>query len=135
MGVTIGKKGVDRLNADFGVTVEGFRDAGRLAQVELAQRRDEARYLQPQAFVERGHLEGDDIAALDSCNICVALLTGPDQDSGTSAELGYMYAHGKRCYGITDDFRFLNNMLWGICGEGLRIAPDIAGLLTLVGSA
>ena len=77
----------------------------------------------------------DDIAALDSCNICVALLTGPDQDSGTSAELGYMYAQGKRCYGITDDFRFLNNMLWGICGEGQRIADDIDGLLKLVCSA
>jgi len=63
------------------------------------------------------------------------LLTGPDQDSGTSAELGYMYAQGKLCYGITDDFRFLNNMLWGICGEGERIASDIAGLITLVGPA
>jgi nucleoside 2-deoxyribosyltransferase len=77
----------------------------------------------------------DDIAALDNCEICVALLTGPDQDSGTSAELGYMYAQGKLCYGITDDFRFLNNMLWGICGEGERIASDIAGLITLVGPA
>jgi nucleoside 2-deoxyribosyltransferase len=77
----------------------------------------------------------DDIAALDVCDLCVALLTGPDQDSGTSAELGYMYAQGKRCYGITDDFRFLNNMLWGICGEGERIAPDIAALLALVGLA
>ena len=77
----------------------------------------------------------DDNAALDSCDICVGLLTGPDQDSGTSAELGYMYAQGKRCYGITDDLRFLNNMLWGICGEGQRVAPDIAGLLMLVGPA
>jgi nucleoside 2-deoxyribosyltransferase len=77
----------------------------------------------------------DDIAALDSCDMCVALLTGPDQDSGTSAELGYMYAQGKLCYGITDDFRFLNNMLWGICGEGQRIAQKIEGLLALIGSA
>jgi nucleoside 2-deoxyribosyltransferase len=74
----------------------------------------------------------DDIAALDSCEICVALLTGPDQDSGTSAELGYMFAHGRICFGVSDDFRFLNNMLWGICGEGARIAPDISGLLALL---
>ena len=73
-----------------------------------------------------------DIAALDACDVCVALLTGPDQDSGTSAELGYMYARGKLCYGITDDFRFLNNMLWGICGEGRRIARDIPGLIALI---
>ncbi len=77
----------------------------------------------------------DDIAALNSCEVCVALLTGPDQDSGTSAELGYMYAQGKLCYGITDDFRFLNNMLWGICGEGQRITQKIGGLLALIGSA
>lgn len=77
----------------------------------------------------------DDIAALDRCDVCVALLTGPDQDSGTSAELGYMYAQGKPCFGITDDFRFLNNMLWGICGAGQRIAPSIEALLELVGPA
>lgn len=74
----------------------------------------------------------DDITALNACDLCVALLTGPDQDSGTSAELGYMYAQGKICFGISDDFRFLNNMLWGICGEGTRIAKDIQGLLTLL---
>ncbi|MFV9504007.1 MAG: nucleoside 2-deoxyribosyltransferase [Oscillochloridaceae bacterium umkhey_bin13] len=74
----------------------------------------------------------DDIAALDACDMCVALLTGADQDSGTSAELGYMFAQGKPCFGITDDFRYRNNMLWGICGEGRRIAADIPGLLALL---
>jgi nucleoside 2-deoxyribosyltransferase len=74
----------------------------------------------------------DDIAALDACDLCVALLTGPDQDSGTSAELGYMFAQGKPCFGLSDDFRYLNNMIWGICGEGARIAKDIAGLLDLL---
>lgn len=43
-----------------------------------------------------------------------------------------MYAQGKPCFGITDDFRFLNNMLWGICGEGQRIAPNIEALIALV---
>lgn len=74
----------------------------------------------------------DDIVALDACDLCVALLTGADQDSGTSAELGYMFAHGKPCFGITDDFRYLNNMIWGICGEGKRIAKDIPGLIALL---
>jgi nucleoside 2-deoxyribosyltransferase len=86
----------------------------------------------PEAQVRVFH---DDIAALDACDMCVALLTGPDQDSGTSAELGYMYARGKPCFGITDDFRFLNNMLWGICGEGRLIARDIRGLVALIGAA
>ena len=74
----------------------------------------------------------DDIAALDACDLCVALLTGPDQDSGTSAELGYMFAQGKPCFGISDDFRYRNNMLWGICGEGARLAKDIPGLMALL---
>lgn len=74
----------------------------------------------------------DDIAALESCDLCVALLTGADQDSGTSAELGYMFAQGKPCFGVSDDFRYLNNMLWGICGEGRRIAKDVDGLLDLL---
>jgi nucleoside 2-deoxyribosyltransferase len=73
-----------------------------------------------------------DIAALDACGICVALLTGADQDSGTSSELGYMFAQGKPCFGISDDFRTLNNMIWGICGEGKRIARDLDGLVRLV---
>ncbi|MGB9633526.1 MAG: hypothetical protein ACPL8I_09365 [Chloroflexaceae bacterium] len=55
-----------------------------------------------------------------------------DQDSGASAELGYLFARGKPCFGVTDDFRYLNNMLWGICGEGRRIARDIDGLLSLL---
>ncbi|NJO83649.1 MAG: nucleoside 2-deoxyribosyltransferase [Blastochloris sp.] len=75
----------------------------------------------------------DDITALDGCDWCIALLTGADQDSGTSAELGYMYAQGKRCFGLSDDFRFRNNMIWGICGEGTRIAKDIPGLIALLG--
>jgi nucleoside 2-deoxyribosyltransferase len=76
-----------------------------------------------------------DIDALDACTTCVALLTGADQDSGTSAELGYMYAQGKPCFGISDDFRTLNNMLWGICGEGQRIARDIDELVSLLSTA
>ena len=73
-----------------------------------------------------------DLAALDACDGCVALLTGADHDSGTSAELGYMYAQGKPCAGLTDDMRTMNNMIWGICGEGQRIARTIEELLVLV---
>lgn len=74
----------------------------------------------------------DDITALNACDLCIALLTVSDQDSGTSAELGYMFAQGKTCFGITDDFRFLNNMIWGICGEGKRIAENIPSLLEML---
>ena len=73
-----------------------------------------------------------DLAALDRCDMCVALLTGADQDSGTSAELGFMFARGKPCFGLSDDFRWLNNMIWGICGEGTRIARTIPELVNLI---
>jgi nucleoside 2-deoxyribosyltransferase len=54
---------------------------------------------------ERTRIFHTDIEALKSCDLCVALLTGPDHDSGTSAEPGYLYALGKPCIGITDDKR------------------------------
>lgn len=76
-----------------------------------------------------------DVAALNTCDLGVALLTGADHDSGTSAELGYLFAQGKPCFGISDDFRARNNLIWGLCGEGSRIAKDIPGLLALLEAA
>ena len=90
------------------------RDAGLLGQITLER---------------RSTLFYADLEALDRCDIIVALLTGPDQDSGTSAELGYSYAKGKPCYGITDDFRWMNNFIWGICKDGEHIAKSVEELL------
>ncbi len=85
------------------------RDAGLLGQITLEK---------------RSKIFFADLAALDQCDLCVALLTGPDQDSGTCAELGYCFAKGKPCYGITDDFRWMNNFIWGICNDGENIAKS-----------
>ena len=85
------------------------------------------------SFEERLRIFEIDIDALNACDLCVALLTGADQDSGTSAELGYMYALGKPCFGITDDKRgALNNIIWGICGNGQQIVRSIDDLLPLL---
>jgi nucleoside 2-deoxyribosyltransferase len=74
-----------------------------------------------------------DIDALNAADLIVALLTGADHDSGTSAELGYMYALGKPCFGINDDKRgALNNIIWGICGNGQRIVRNIDELVMLI---
>ncbi|MGH2495799.1 MAG: nucleoside 2-deoxyribosyltransferase [Ktedonobacteraceae bacterium] len=74
-----------------------------------------------------------DMDALNAADLIVALLTGTDHDSGTSAELGYMYALGKPCYGISDDKRGgLNNIIWGICANGERIVRSIDELLLLI---
>ncbi|MEO6060729.1 MAG: nucleoside 2-deoxyribosyltransferase [Thermoflexales bacterium] len=81
-----------------------------------------------------------DLAALDACDGCVALLTGADHDSGTCVELGYLYALGKPCFGLTDDLRSntLNNMVWGVCDDGRRIAralDEVVGQVLLHFSA
>jgi nucleoside 2-deoxyribosyltransferase len=81
---------------------------------------------------ERQRLFRSDMQALDSCQIVVALLTGADQDSGTCGELGYAYARGKACIGISDDVRRMNNLIWGLCDEGKAIAQNIDALITLV---
>lgn len=81
---------------------------------------------------ERERLFRGDMQALEACDFIVALLTGADHDSGTCGELGYAYAKGKPCFGISDDVRRMNNLIWGLCDEGKAIARDIPGLLTRV---
>ncbi len=81
---------------------------------------------------ERERVFQADLDALDACDFCVALLTGADHDSGTSLELGYLFAQGKPCFGISDDVRPLNNMIWGVCGRGETIVMRIDELLPLI---
>lgn len=81
---------------------------------------------------ERERLFRSDMQALDACQMVVALLTGADHDSGTCGELGYAYAKGKPCIGISDDVRRINNLIWGLCDEGKAIARDIEALVELV---
>ena len=74
-----------------------------------------------------------DMQALSNCDGCVALLTGSDHDSGTCAEIGYLYAKGIPVVGVTDDIRWLNNFIWGVCAEGktlVKKADDILPTLT-----
>ncbi len=73
-----------------------------------------------------------DMQALDACDLCVALLTGADQDAGTSAEIGYLNAKGIPCIGITDDVRGLNNMIWGFCHHGENIVRRVEDVLPKV---
>ncbi len=82
--------------------------------------------------LDRPRLFRADMAALDECAGCIALLTGADHDSGTCGELGYMYARGKPCIGISDDIRSLNNLIWGLCGEGQHLIQTLDQLLPLV---
>jgi nucleoside 2-deoxyribosyltransferase len=83
---------------------------------------------------ERQRVFQADVDALNACAFCVALLTGADHDSGTSLELGYLFAQGKPCFGITDDMRTssLNNMIWGVCAGGKNVAASVEELLPLI---
>lgn len=93
----------------------------------------DAGLVKPGLDAERLRIFNTDIEALKSCDLCVALLTGADHDSGTSAELGYLYALGKPCIGLTDDKRGnLNTIIWGICGYGKRIVRTVDELLEMV---
>jgi len=60
------------------------------------------------------------LEALDRCDAVVAILDGPDSDSGTCVEIGYARAKGKPVIGVRTDFRDgevhgLNIMTAGIC--------------------
>jgi len=66
--------------------------------------------------------------ALDSCKVVVAMLDGPDADSGTSFEMGYARGRGKRVIGVRTDFRSgkdhgLNLMLGNGCSD-LVVEPS-----------
>jgi nucleoside 2-deoxyribosyltransferase len=82
---------------------------------------------------ERRRVFQTDLDAMQACDLCVAVLTGADHDSGTSAELGYLYARGTPCIGLSDDKRaHLNTIIWGICGYGTRIVRTIEEVVQMV---
>lgn len=82
----------------------------------------------------RTHIFRTDMQALSTCDACVALLTGPDHDSGTCAEIGYLYAKGIPVFGVTDDIRWLNNFIWGVCNEGQHLVKRVDDVLPLITS-
>lgn len=93
----------------------------------------DAGLVKPGATEERYRIFHADIAALKNCDLCVALLTGADHDSGTSAEMGFLYALGKPCIGISDDKRAnLNTIIWGICDYGKQIARTLDEAVEMV---
>jgi nucleoside 2-deoxyribosyltransferase len=70
------------------------------------------------------------IEAIDRCDAVVAVLDGPDADSGTCVEIGYAHAKGKPIIGIRTDFRDgdhgLNLMNVGACSALVKL-PSTSG--------
>lgn len=66
---------------------------------------------------------------IDSSDVLVAILDGPDSDSGTCFECGYAFSKGKKIIGIRTDIRAgedqgLNAMLNRSCHEVIRYAAS-----------
>ncbi len=80
----------------------------------------------------------DCLKMVDEADIVVAVLDGPDADSGTSVELGYAYAIKTPIIGVRTDFRIsedkgLNLMLSNICSTLIiDTSSDMAGLVDSV---
>jgi nucleoside 2-deoxyribosyltransferase len=60
----------------------------------------------------------EDVAPLNKAKLLVAVIGGPDLESGTAWEIGYAYAHGVPVFCIVDDIRIndperLNVMISG----------------------
>tara|TARA_B100000902_G_scaffold393808_1_gene448796 strand:+ start:4309 stop:4722 length:414 start_codon:yes stop_codon:yes gene_type:complete len=67
-----------------------------------------------------------DIENLASADMVVALLTGRDVDSGTSAEIGYAFATNKILIGISaNNIKVLNNFIWGLFDYGKNILDSL----------
>jgi len=79
-----------------------------------------------------------DVLEIKRANVLVALLDGPDVDSGTAVEMGIAYEIGIPVVGLKTDFyrrnRTLNNMIWGVCEKGRRITFDTKGMMKVLTS-
>jgi nucleoside 2-deoxyribosyltransferase len=57
------------------------------------------------SYEERLKIGKKNEEVLNKADVVLAILDGPDVDSGTSAEIGYAYAKGKVIMGYRSDFR------------------------------
>ena len=103
-----------RFNEDLASSVQAVADdiAVVLPQCETASMAGAP------GFVQRAF--GYCLHTIDECDAVVAILDGPDADSGTCVEIGYAYARGKPIVGVRTDIRLLedrglNLMVANIC--------------------
>lgn len=71
------------------------------------------------------------LSGIDASDVLVAILDGPDSDSGTCFECGYAFSKGKKIIGIRTDLRAgedqgLNAMLNQSCTEVIYYASSNA---------
>jgi nucleoside 2-deoxyribosyltransferase len=82
-----------------------LRDRG--FQVWLAQ---ESPFIHEGTFEEKQKIYEEDISALKTCDVVVAVLDGVEVDSGVAFEMGYAIAIGKPIVGLKTDHRAFSKM-------------------------
>ncbi|MGI0013131.1 MAG: nucleoside 2-deoxyribosyltransferase [Nitrososphaera sp.] len=60
------------------------------------------------------NLAGTNAKNIEQSDIVIAILDGPDVDSGVASEIGYAYAMGKKIIGYRSDFRLSGDNLAAI---------------------
>tara|TARA_B100000700_G_C14819952_1_gene749382 strand:+ start:447 stop:887 length:441 start_codon:yes stop_codon:yes gene_type:complete len=74
----------------------------------------------------KGKIFKNDLNALKTSDMTVALITGWDIDSGTAGEIGYTFASGKPVIAIdADERRFRNLFVEGMIAETVRDTGQI----------
>ena len=64
---------------------------------------------------------------LKSCDLVLAILDGVDVDSGTSAEVGFAYAWGKKVIGYRGDFRLASDNIGSKVNLQVQYFVDASG--------
>ena len=77
-------------------------DQSRIAALAVLPEGSERREARRKLNME---IAAENCAAIDRCDAMLAVLDGPDVDSGTAAEIGYAFARGKPILGYRGDFR------------------------------
>ncbi len=68
----------------------------------------------------------NDLNALKRADLTVALITGQDIDSGTSAEIGFTFANGKPIIAITaSERRYRNLFVYGMISKTVNNVHEI----------
>jgi nucleoside 2-deoxyribosyltransferase/predicted secreted protein len=106
--------------------------AGYALQVHLPQDcgdSEHARELSVQQKIFTSNLR-----ALDDADIIIAIIDGADADSGTSWEIGYAYAKGKKIISLRTDFRRVgvNEMVNLMLEQSSVVVNDIPSLIKAI---
>lgn len=83
-----------------------LRAAGHIVDLPQEQAQEIVKSTDGLTAEERAALYGASISSIERCDVVVAILDGPDADSGTCFEMGYARALSKPIIALRTDLRF-----------------------------